>query len=149
MKYFHIIIALCTIIAGACSSKFGDEKTYLTNVISSSEVTDYKYVLIIPGVGCNGCIQESEFFLKQNIDNQKILFILTNPSSIKTLQHKIGVKISDKKNIIIDRDGKFKVPTKNSIYPCVIYLDDGAIIDIEFQTPQTSALHSLYDKSRS
>lgn len=144
MRLIHYIVL--SIFLCACSSKFSEEETFLANKVATLDLEGYNYVLIIPGAGCNGCIQESEFFLKQNVDNEDLLFILTEPSSLKILRHKTGIKISDKKNIIVDKEGKFKVPTKNAIYPCVIYIDNNEINDIDFQTPQTSALHSLYDK---
>lgn len=149
MKLSIISILFAIIFLGSCSNSYNAEYSFLNSAINTigESVTDYNYIVIIPGAGCHGCIQESEYFLKQNLNNKNILFVLSNPASLKILQNKIGVKLRDYSNILINRNSDFKVPTQNAVYPCVIYLDDDAQIDrIDFQTPQTSALHDLSTK---
>lgn len=149
MKLYIISILFTIIFLGSCSKPYNAEYTFLNSAINGigESVTDYDYIVIIPGAGCHGCIQESEYFLKQNLNNKNILFILSDPASLKILQNKIGVKLRDYSNILINRNSDFKVPTQNAVYPCVIYLDESAQIEkIDFQTPQTSALHDLSTK---
>ncbi len=72
------------------------------------DITDnYQWIVILPGTGCHGCIQDGEFFMKKNIGNNKVLFILTKISSLKILQQKLGLQIKDHSNIYIDKENIF------------------------------------------
>lgn len=97
----------------------------------------------MPGAGCHGCIQEGEYFMKENIDNRKILFVLINTSSLKLLQQKIGIKLKEHSNVYIDKDFIFDIPSNNVIYPCVIRLEKGKIKQFEFQSPKNAAFHKI------
>lgn len=142
-----LIISVISCFVSACHEDNKEEKDFLISAISNQrlDLTPYKYIVIVPGIGCHGCIQESEYFLKQNINNQDILFIISNPQSLKILQNKIKVKLNDYENVIIDRKSTYQVPTNNSIYPCVLYLDNHkhSIKSIDFQSPKNGALNKL------
>ncbi|MDE6009096.1 MAG: hypothetical protein K2G90_07805 [Muribaculaceae bacterium] len=144
--YISILLLFIASWVGGCKTENNKEKEFLSTALNSSEktLTGFNYVIIIPGAGCHGCIQESEYFLKQNIQRKDILFIISNPQSIKILQNKIGLKLNDYSNVLINKTSDFKVPTHNSVYPAVVYLgEDKDIEKVEFQTPNTSAFHNL------
>ena len=56
---------------------------------------------------------------------------------------KTNIKINDYPNIYIDRDNHFKLPTKNGIYPCIIQLSDGKLLNYSFQSPTSAAFFTL------
>jgi hypothetical protein len=87
-------------------------------------------------LGCHGCIQEAEVFMKDNVEKPDILFVLTNISSLKILQQKIGVQIKDYPNVYVDWENAFSIPTDNSIYPCIIRIENRKITAHEFQCPK-------------
>jgi hypothetical protein len=114
------------------------ETFYLNSAVKQLSVNNtYKWAVILPGLGCNGCIQEGEAFMKEFVSNPDILFVLTKISSLKILQHKINIDIGDHRNIYIDRENLFDIPTNNAIYPCIIRLKKGEIESVEFQCPRT------------
>jgi len=120
------------------------EKESLTNAIKNYYVkSQYKWIVILPGVGCHGCIQEGEFFMKKHISNTKILFVLTNITSLKIFQQKTGLVIRKHSNVYIDKDNSFKVITENAVYPCVVYIKNGIIQKYNFQSSQTHALYNI------
>lgn len=45
--------------------------------------------------------------------------------------------------IYIDKNDWFDIPTKNNIYPCVIQLKNGKIVNHSFQNPSNEAFHQL------
>ncbi|NOY50285.1 MAG: hypothetical protein GXO88_06975 [Chlorobi bacterium] len=98
--------------------------------------SDFKWLVVLPGLGCHGCIQEGEAFMRDHIENQRILFVLTKISSLKILQQKIKIRMEEHPNIYIDRKNVFYFPTDNSIYPCIISMENGEIADHEFQSPK-------------
>jgi len=68
-----------------------------------------------------------------------ILFVLTNISSLKILQQKIGIQIKNCPNVYIDRENIFDVHTDNSFYPCIARIENGKIVEHEFQSPKNGA----------
>lgn len=96
-----------------------------------NDIYNYSYVFIIPNTGCTGCIDEAEQFLKDNIENDSMLFILTKINSIKTLRLKLGISL-ERKNIYVDKENIFSFAQyKESIYPTVIYLKNSEITEIK------------------
>ncbi len=113
------------------------ESEFLKNAFINANLDDnVHWIVILPGLGCHGCIQVAEAFMRDHIEYRDILFIITKVSSLKILQQKTGVKINEHPNVIVDREDLFIVPTKNGIYPCIIHVKDGKIKSYEFQSPQ-------------
>lgn len=122
------------------------EKDYLDERMRSLKaLKDKKWVVVLPGLGCKGCIQEGEAFMSKNIDNKQILFVLTKVESIKLLQQKTGVQVSDHQNIFIDEENHFEVPSENGIYPLIIQLDGQKIKNYEFQSPKNGMAFAKLD----
>lgn len=120
------------------------EKAFLNRAIEQIDIPmDYQWIVIIPGAGCHGCIQEGELFMKRNIEKQNILYILTKTSSVKILQQKTGVRLDEHPNIYLDTHKQFDIPTNNTIYPCVIKMKDGKVASHSFQSPQNNAFKQI------
>ena len=81
--------------------------------------------------------------MKKNIGNNKILFILTKVYSLKILQQKVGFQIKKYPNVYIDKENTFDIPSKNSIYPCVVELEKGHLSTYAFQSPTSNAFQLL------
>ncbi|GHT14408.1 hypothetical protein FACS189426_20690 [Bacteroidia bacterium] len=138
------IVFIFFVTASCSKSPEETEKKYLTNAIEQIAVdSQYQWLVVLPGLGCHGCIQEGEFFMQEYIDNQQILFVLTKVSSLKILQQKTEVRISEHPNIYVDKDNLFAVPSDNNIYPCVIQLKEGKMVKHSFQSPQNDAFYQL------
>lgn len=148
MNRFIIYIVLSFFFMFSCKNASDTKEfMFLSNSIEQISVSkDFEWLVILPGTGCHGCIQEGEYFMKQNIDDKKILFVLTKTSSLKILQQKIEVKLSEHSNVYIDRENIFDIPTKNAIYPCLVKLENGRIAKIEFQSPDNAAFHNMKKK---
>ncbi|WP_034044542.1 hypothetical protein [Wocania ichthyoenteri] len=134
------IIALIFITSYSCKKNEKEiEQDYLESIIDKMDINDnIKWVIVLPGLGCHGCIQEAEAFMKEHIENKDILFVLTKIESFKILQNKLEIKIKDYKNIHIDKKHEISFPTDNGVYPCIIELDNGKIKSYEFQSPNNS-----------
>lgn len=140
---YILIVVLIVLVATSCKKSVKEiETAYLSSAFDNLNLNlanHTKWIVILPGLGCHGCIQEGEAFMKDNVENPDILFILTNISSLKILQQKIGVQVNDLPNVYIDRENSLKIPTNNNIYPCIIRIENGKIIAHEFQSPNNSA----------
>lgn len=138
-RYFFALFVIMSCIS--CNKKTDKdiEAEYIASFIQKitfpKEVTS---IVLLPGLGCHGCIQEGEAFLKENVEHKSLFFILTNIESLKLLQHKTGIALHQHSSIYIDKDNEFILPTNHNIYPCIIQVKNGSYTDHEFQNPQNS-----------
>jgi len=100
--------------------------------------SNYNWVVILPGIGCHGCIQEGEAFMRNHIKNNNVFFVLTKVESLKILQYKTGINIADHSNVFVDKENSIQIHSINNIYPCIIKLEKGNVRDIQFQSPANS-----------
>jgi len=146
MKKKYLIIISVFLVLTSCKKTTKDiERTYLVSWLEESNIDSSKFnwIVILPGLGCSGCIQEGEEFMKNSIENSQILFVLTKVESLKILQKKVDIKIKNYSNIYVDNTEGFDIPTNNSIYPCVVYLENSKVKSHEFQAPGNSAFENL------
>ncbi|MBU2903446.1 hypothetical protein KO529_01510 [Arenibacter algicola] len=139
LKFKKMIVLFGAIffVLASCHEKNNKiEQDFLSEAISHiNDKTSYDWVVILPGLGCTGCIEEAEFFMGEYLENKEVLFVLTKIESLKILQRKINKHLKDYPNIHYDKQGKFVVPTNNSIYPCILEVKNKRIVSIEFSTP--------------
>ncbi|GAA0544564.1 hypothetical protein GCM10009415_28400 [Chitinophaga japonensis] len=81
--------------------------------------------------------------MRDYIEKPHILFVLTKVQSLKILEQKIGKKLHDRKNVYIDKQGFFDIPTNNTIYPCIVQLESGKAIAHQFQSPDNGQAFQL------
>lgn len=141
-----IALLISVILLASCKENAASsERESLASALDALKIDTqlYDWIVVLPGLGCHGCIQDGEYFMQQNVENPKIFYVLTNLSSLKIFQQKTGITIKDHPNIFVDRENLFVVPTNNSIYPCVIQLREGEIAEHTFQSPQTVIFQQL------
>lgn len=136
--YTTVILLLC--LTAGCQKKDSttEEEQYTKAIDAIPSSRNKDWVVVLPGLGCHGCIQEGELFMQQYIEDKSILFVLTKIESIKILKQKIGIRLNGRDNIYIDRNGLFDISTQNSVYPCIIEMKNGAISKFGFQSPVNS-----------
>lgn len=146
MRNIIVTFAFCLpmLLAGCKENTEDIEKSFLNKTVMQLDLsTDYKWIVIIPGAGCHGCIQEGELFLKRNVNNPNILYVLTKFSSLKILQQKTGIRLKEHSNIYLDFNNLFDIPTNNTIYPCIAKLERGEVVSCSFQKPGNSAFKQI------
>lgn len=97
-RSFVCLLFIMSIILCNCSA---EEKEYAETVATTLKkndvnLTEYSHVVVIPNVGCGGCISEAEHFFREN-KAQDILFVFTKISSEKSLRLRLGNMINQKK----------------------------------------------------
>lgn len=140
----YLIIIACIYTSTGCERSPAEmEAVYIENRVAElAPTSDKKWIVVLPGLGCKGCIQEGEEFLKNYVSYDNILFVLTKVESIKLLQQKVGHNLVGRSNIIIDHTDSFELPSKNSIYPLIIELDNSKMKAYQFQSPENSVAFS-------
>jgi hypothetical protein len=136
-KKMIVLFGAIFFVLASCQEKNNKiEQDFLSEAIFHiNDKASFDWVVILPGLGCKGCIEEAEFFMGEYLENKEVLFVLTKIESLKILQRKINKRLKDFSNIYYDKQGKFVVPTNNSIYPCIVEVKNKKIISIEFSTP--------------
>ncbi|MFS4456928.1 hypothetical protein ACKWB9_12475 [Maribacter sp. 2304DJ31-5] len=137
---YNILFLFAILLIGSCKQKDKEiEANHISDSIEKIKISpNYKWLVILPGLGCHGCIQEGEAFMQEYVDNKDILFVLTKIESLKILQKKININIKEHNNIYIDRGRLFDLPTDNAIYPCIVELNEGKLRSHGFQSPVSS-----------
>lgn len=107
-----------------------------------------KNCIIIPDAGCSGCISTGIFFVKKNIsklskDQTSNVVIFTNVVSNKLLKRNFEKDEWEALNKMVDSTNMYHIEGANSIYPLILYLENGEILKAEVQSPKLDAFSNL------
>lgn len=136
---FYTLLLLNGMLISGCSleqNRMETQKKELTSFLKRKKIENlgmFKNIMIIPSVGCSGCISDAESQLKNNIldGETDILYILTEVHSKKILSLKLTEKVMTSKYIVSDDESELGNSSSfKSIYPTNIKLQKGEIIDI-------------------
>jgi len=90
-KYIKFLVILLFSLTACQQDKEKKERDFFDNAIIEANIeTNYQWIVVLSGLGCQGCIQEAEAFMREYVTNERILFVLTELSSLKIFQQKIG-----------------------------------------------------------
>lgn len=100
--------------------------------LSSSGLKNYEMIIIMPSIGCGGCISAAEDYFKNNADDVNLLFIFTHIVSPKNLRIRLGgTRVLMKNNVILDNDDLYYLSDfEERIYPYSVKLKDGHVYRI-------------------
>ncbi|MFQ3214444.1 MAG: hypothetical protein ACI9C9_001983 [Marivirga sp.] len=148
MNRFVVIIFFLFSIS--CSSRVSSYQK-IVNSLASSEIfnlENYSNVLILPGLGCDGCISDVEnFIIERHNYLSSTLIILTRIESVKLLRLRLGKELLNKKYVIIDENSLFDTPELQTIYPVRLILnEDGHVLEVIEKTPETHDFFSALKK---
>ena len=128
-------IVILLLICISCQSETSRFQAYIQDNGYLELSSKIKYIVIIPSVGCGGCISYMEEFYRNNKELDSVIYVFTNFISKKMLSLKIGAKLSsntylDEKNIVMNY-----YPDDKKIYPCILELSQGRIKSVHYQSP--------------
>lgn len=87
------------------------------------------YFVIIPDIGCSGCILEATSFLMENIDQEGLYFIWTKVGSKKELKFRLGEYYERSDKVILDFENTFLKTEFDDNYPLILYFDDEKLVE--------------------
>lgn len=112
--------------------------------IKELDLEKHDAVLILPSVGCTGCISSTEIFVREK-KYPNLLLILTNTPSKKDAEHRLNL-IDPSCDYFYDRDRLFYA--KNSpkaIYPVIVYLDKNDLSESTLKYIEPLNSDALFD----
>lgn len=147
MRYKIRSVFITIIILTLFSCKADLQKTQLVRRLKNDfgKNSLFEAVLLIPEAGCPGCITIAEKFAKENIANEKILYLFTRINSEKTLRSKLATKEDLPRNIYFDRENKYSLNPEYPLseYPLVLYFNFDGKTTLDPITPDN---HEAYEK---
>ena len=130
--FLFSIFIISTMLFGCRKLDYSSELSKLIERELGSSLCSYEMIILIPGTGCTGCITNAESYFSNNINNKKLLFILTNNYSEKGLALRLGKDNISKSNVIIDREDIYYLKDyEEKIYPIIVKISDGKIIQMQ------------------
>lgn len=113
MRSYLLLLTLLIGIALTSCTKKGITYTDAMAPRIDSLLEEYnlpvKKVMILPSSGCSGCVRGAEKYLIDHLNDDSLLFILTEVHSLKMLRIRFGSDIISNENVYID--------TLNHFYP--------------------------------
>lgn len=143
-----IVIVIVTVVANSVVSYNSNNSicNYYDSLINECftgvDKAELKYIIIIPNQGCGGCITYAEDFYLNNKCRNDMFFVFTNIVSLKVLYLDIKIRTE---NTLLDINNKFIeiLPNDKIIYPIVLFIDNGKVKKIEFQSPDNNILDTM------
>lgn len=129
----HIALILVIILCVACQTSSNTnhqlEEMFGETLLREVHIEKLKAILIIPNGGCNGCISDAETYVSENalILGDGLFTIFTDIMSEKNLRLRIGDKIIQSKFTFVDVNKDITHNSLISIYPIVIFVENGQI----------------------
>jgi len=134
-------LLLCMCFLAYCTNKETKEYTQLTKLFEALQKempneNTKACIIIIPNVGCTGCIGEAEKFMLNNINSLKNMqFVLTDINSKKAFK----VRFKDVLHhscVIIDYENLAETQKLRTIYPKIFYIQERKITKIVEASPE-------------
>lgn len=135
-----IFILVLLVIVSSCYKSQSVQKELEIELKKIPSISAFNFILIVPGLGCQGCISSAEKFITENINRKEILFILTSIESLKVAQNRLGIDLRSSDNVLLDFDNRFLIRTDDSIYPILIVQNKGAITSLDYLKPNSNVL---------
>lgn len=140
-------VILILFLISLCSCRDETETTVrLKNLYAQREISfdkETKFCIVLPEVGCSGCISGCVYQIlanKRHFDNSQNanLIIFTSINSKKMLRRNMQVDSIEEFNCLIDSLDTYLPEGNDKIYPLFLRIEDGEIVDAVLQTPDTN-----------
>lgn len=130
---FLLIIAVSGCHSGNTSQNIDDSTqlsvsdftSFMKNHGQSYDKT--KKVLVIPGVGCTGCISEAQYFFYENKHSEDHIFIFTAINDFKMFKLEVPEILHNAENVIVDKENELMDLGYNSIYPGYLRINNNRL----------------------
>lgn len=126
MKYsITVFVCFLSLCISCKQHKNYDGKLKSNEFISFLSDKNYNYqkftkIIVIPGVGCGGCISDAQAEFNKNYKDAKTLYIFTAIADLKIFKNSLAVDALTYKNVILDVDDALPTMGFKSIYPSTI-----------------------------
>lgn len=139
---------------GGCTSHTDKVTSEVRQYYHNKKVTfdkALKRCLILPEVGCSGCIAAGIYVFKENdkyfySTQRENMVIFTSIHSKKMLFRTLELSSLDDYYCCLDTTDIYLTEGNNSIYPLVLYLKEGEIIRAGYQSPESGDILENFEK---
>ena len=143
MRGFYLPLLLI-LLCSACNNQAKTVKQISETYEKRGAIFDNEVenCIVLPEIGCGGCIAGGEFFVKYNKEKfspkqKKNLVVFTAINSKKLLLRNMEMNNFDEINCIVDTLDLYLPDGSNRIYPLILKLRNGRIIEATYQSPDS------------
>lgn len=143
-----LIFFFCFVSCGNQQSNLEEQLKAGLNTANRQDLLGRDFLIILPRIGCQGCISSVEQFMLDSVDeySKRVGFILFDIVSIKTTLIRFGDRIIDKPNVYIDKGKILDFNGSVSLYPVIIRMKNGDVDSFEFVSPENEgAMNRLFE----
>lgn len=138
----YIFFSICLLLYFSCQEKPSDLVKKGLKEKGIEIPKEMKFYIILPSVGCGACIDEAILFLEKNQEavkttNSELLIIFTSILSKKMLNRALQAIDLPPNRVLYDFDNNYSINSDKAIYPAILYLKNGEIENIEYQSPES------------
>lgn len=143
LKVLFLIIISFILVLNGCSSDQNSADS-IASLYSNRGINfdkEIEYCIVLPEVGCSGCIAGGVKFIKNNREKfsksqKRYLIVFTAINSKKLLHRTMGFDLENELNCIVDSLDYYKLKSNMKFYPMLIKLNNGQISNVAFQHPK-------------
>jgi hypothetical protein len=133
MKKILILVILMSSLA--CRNHEAEAYTALDRslekTIPDAARLNSRYCIVIPRVGCGGCIDHAVEYLNSKMDSLKgVTIIVTGITDLKLLKLELGNQFIERKNVYLDTPRAFQDIRLVSPYPQIVSMKNGKATEI-------------------
>ena len=144
-KYYKVIFSILVIfLTVSC----GFEKDGFIEVYSEKKpifsFSGSQSFLIIPDIGCSGCIYQSQEFMKKHVDTPNFYFVITSLYSDTKYKFENLVKRTDK--VFFDYENTFLDHQIVDSYPLLLNYNDSDLVYRNFIKPTDGKALENFEK---
>jgi hypothetical protein len=137
---FKLLLFLTTLfLCTSCQSKqdYTQLEQKLTILVGENIINEIDSLVILPSVGCGGCISNAMVHLIKNSTSiESMVVIFTKISDRKAFNMTVPQTFIEHPKVYIDETNNIIIPDSISEYPTIIYLKNGKINDISIFAPR-------------
>ena len=125
------ILVICSCTGGNIPNKTELVRAF-KELIPEKNYDDKKFILVIPGAGCTGCIGQATVTVRDQLSEMSTgVVVFTKIVDKKILKSQLGREVYDHKNVHFDVHGILSTPQLETIYPMLYTLENGEITSAE------------------
>jgi hypothetical protein len=136
LKFILALIVVFEITGCTSRADYSELQQNLSNVLTVETLKKVDSVVVLPSVGCGGCITNAMAYLVKNSDSLKnIAVVFTKITDRKAFRMAVPEDFLNNDLVHIDDSSRITVPEPFTIYPSVIYLNKGKIKELAIFDP--------------
>lgn len=121
LEFFELLFLLMILSSLSCHQTLNNQTSdNISSWLDKTNKLNNDSLVIIPNVGCGGCITNAQFYFRDNQNNKSITYIFTKIDDPRMFRQVVPKELWHNDNIVIDTADYLISLGIESIYPLLI-----------------------------